>query len=383
MTQSKALTRRPRKSTVSVPDGLLTKVRGLILTAREHVARQVDSTLVALYWDIGRHLRQDVLKEKRAEYGAGVLAALGRRLETEFGRGFSYPNLTRMMRLAEFFPRARIVATLSQQLTWSHFVSLVAIDDQLKRNFYAEMCRVERWSVRTLRQKIQSMLFERTALSRRPAKLAKLELQGLRDEDRLTPDLVFRDPYLLDFLGLKDTYAEKDVEEAILREMEAFILELGVGFAFLERQKRITVDGDDYFLDLLFYHRHLRCLVAIELKLGDFKPADKGQMELYLRWLDRYERRDGEAPPIGLILCAGKKEETVRLLDLETSGIRVASYWTEALPKSELERKLHDAVRLAREHLARRAETGQMLPAGELVRPASPGRGAAQHGAQG
>ena len=195
------------------------------------------------------------------------------------------------------------------------------------------------------------MLFERTALSSKPEVLIRQELVELREEDRLSPDLAFRDPYLLGFLGLKDTYAERDLEAAILREMEAFILELGVGFAFMERQKRITVDGDDYYLDLLFFHRRLRRLVAIELKLGDFRPGDKGQMELYLRWLDKYERREDEEAPIGLILCAGRKQETVRLLDLEASGIRVASYWTEALPREQLERKLHQAVRLARERL--------------------------------
>lgn len=195
------------------------------------------------------------------------------------------------------------------------------------------------------------MLFERTALSRKPEKLAEMELKQLREEDKVTPDLIFRDPYLLDFLGLKDTYAEKDLEAAILREMESFILELGVGFAFLERQKRITVGNADYYLDLLFYHRPLRRLVAIELKLEEFKPADKGQMELYLNWLDRYERREGEEKPIGLILCAGKNQETVELLGMEQSGIQVSSYWTEALPKQQLEQKLHEAVRLARARL--------------------------------
>jgi predicted nuclease of restriction endonuclease-like (RecB) superfamily len=196
------------------------------------------------------------------------------------------------------------------------------------------------------------MLFERTALSRKPAKLAALELKQLREEDKLTPDLVFRDPYLLDFLGLKDTYAEKDLEAAILREIEAFILELGVGFAFVERQKRMQIDHNDHYLDLLFYHRHLRRLVAIDLKLEEFKPGDKGQMELYLRWLDRYERKEGEEKPIGLILCAGKLQETIELLDMEQSGIRVSSYWTDVLPKKELERKLHKAVMLARARLA-------------------------------
>lgn len=202
-----------------------------------------------------------------------------------------------------------------------------------------------------LEKKIGGMLFERTALSKKPAKLAEMELKRLREEDKLTSDLVFRDPYFLDFLGLKNTFAEKDLEAAILREIEAFILELGVGFAFLERQKRVTVDGVDHYLDLLFYHRNLKRLVAVELKLEDFKPADKGQMELYLGWLNRYERKPDEEAPIGLILCAGKRQETIELLNLERSGIKVSSYWTKALPKAEMERKLHDAVRLARARL--------------------------------
>jgi len=256
-----------------------------------------------------------------------------------------------MVRFAEVFPDEAIVSALRRQLVWTHFKKLIYLDDPLKRDFYAEMCRIERWSTRTLDKKVGSMLFERTALSRKPGKLAEMELKQLREEDKLTPDMVFRDPYLLQFLGLKDSYLEKDLEAAILREMESFILELGVGFAFLERQKRITVDGEDYYLDLLFYHRPLRRLIAIELKLGEFKPGDKGQMELYLNWLDRYERKEGEEKPIGLILCAGKRHETVELLGMEQSGIRVSSYWTDALPKKELERKLHEAVRLARARL--------------------------------
>ena len=349
--------RKPTKQTaVAVlparkPTVLLADVRGMILQAREAVARAVDSGMTVLYWNVGRRIRQDILGEKRAEYGGKIVSALGKQLEMEFGRGFSEKSLRHMIRFVEAFPDFQIVSALLRQLSWTHFVSLIYLDNPLKRDFYAEMCRIERWSTRSLEKKIGSMLFERTALSRKPEKLAALELKQLREEDRLTPDLVFRDPYLLDFLGLKDSYAERDLEAAILREMESFILELGVGFAFLERQKRITVDGEDYYLDLLFYHRPLRRLVAIELKLAEFKPGDKGQMELYLRWLDRYERKEGEDKPIGLILCAGKRYETVELLDLEQSGIRVSSYWAEALPRKELERKLHEAVRLARARL--------------------------------
>ena len=236
---------------------------------------------------------------------------------------------------------------------WSHFVELIALDDPLKRDFYAEMCRVERWSVRTLRHKIAHLLYERTAVSKKPDEVIARDIAALRDEDRITPDLVFRDPYFLDFLGLTaGTYSEKDVEAAILRELEAFILELGTDFAFVARQKRISVDSEDYYLDLLFYHRRLRRLVAVELKIEKFEAADKGQMELYLRWLEKYETRPGEEPPLGLILCADKSEEHVELLQLDKSGIRVAQYLTELPPRELLEKTLHDSIRRARERLA-------------------------------
>jgi predicted nuclease of restriction endonuclease-like (RecB) superfamily len=270
---------------------------------------------------VGRRIRQDILKEKRADYGGQIVASLSRQLEAEFGRGFSRRNLFNMVRFAEVFPDFEIVTALRTQLGWTHFRQVIPIDDPLKRHFYAEMCRIERWSTRTLEKKIGSMLYERTALSRKPAKLAELELQQLRDEDKLTPDLVFRDPYILDFLGLKDTYAERDLEAAILREMEAFILELGVGFCFVARQQRMQVDDRDYYLDLLFYHRKLRRLIAIDLKLGKFEAADKGQMELYLGWLKRHACEPDEAEPLGMILCAGKSEEHIALLELQQSGI--------------------------------------------------------------
>jgi predicted nuclease of restriction endonuclease-like (RecB) superfamily len=311
MKRKLALVKSPSSVAQAGGKGLLTEVREMILGAREGVARAVDSALTMLYWHVGRRIRQDILKEQRAGYGERIVSALGRQLAVEFGRGFDEKSLRHMIRFAEVFPAEKIVSALRRQLTWTHFKRLIYLDDPLKRDFYAEMCRMERWSTRTLEKKIGSMLFERTALSRKPGKLIEMELKQLREEDRLSPDLVFRDPYLLGFLGLKDSYVERDLEEAILRDMESFILELGVGFAFLERQKRITLDGVDHYLDLLFYHRHLRRLVAIDLKLEEFKPGDKGQMELYLKWLDRYERKQGEEKPIGLILCAGKRQETV------------------------------------------------------------------------
>jgi predicted nuclease of restriction endonuclease-like (RecB) superfamily len=257
-----------------------------------------------------------------------------------------------MVRFAEVFPDPKIVSTLMTQLGWSHFVEILSFKDDLKRDFYAEMCRIERWSVRTLRQKIDGMLYERTALSKKPDKLIRQELDSLRSEDRLTPDLVFQDPYILDFLGLRDTYSEKDLETALLREIERFLLELGAGFAFVERQKRITLDGDDYYMDLVFFHRRLRRLVVIELKLQDFKPADAGQVELYLRWLDRHERQPGEESPLAIILCAGKKRETVEYLDLGRGGIHVAEYLTELPPREVLRERFHQALATARERLS-------------------------------
>jgi predicted nuclease of restriction endonuclease-like (RecB) superfamily len=294
---------------------------------------------------------------KVAEYGEQIVSAVSRELAAEFGQGFATRNLWHMIRFAEVFPDEGIVNALSTQLGWTHFRHIIALDDPLKRDFYAEMCRIERWSTRTLEKKISGMLFERTALSKKPDKLIREELDDLRAEDKLTPDLVFRDPYFLDFLGLKDRYLEKDIEDAIMREMENFILELGVGFTFVARQKRIQVDNDDYYLDLLFYHRGLRRLVAIDLKLGDFRPADKGQMELYLRWLAKYEQKPDEEAPIGLILCAGKKKETVELLELEKSGIRVASYWTKVLPRELLQKKLHEAIQHARARLVEKEQS--------------------------
>jgi predicted nuclease of restriction endonuclease-like (RecB) superfamily len=335
---------------------LLDDLRSLIRQTREGVAQAVNSALVLLYWQVGQRIRTEILQSRRAAYGEEVVPTLAAQLSQDFGNGFSRPNLFRMVRFAEVFPDHAIVSTLSRQLGWSHFVEMIPLDDNLKRDFYAEMCRVERWSVRTLRQKIGGMLFERTALSRKPAKLAQQELDALREEDKLTPDLVFRDPYLLNFLGLADAYSEKDLETAILRELQQFLLELGDGFAFIDRQKRIVIDGKDFYIDLLFYHRRLRRLVCLELKIGTFEAADKGQMELYLRWLEKYEMQPGEETPIGLILCAGKSAEQVELLQLEKSGIRVASFITDLPPLPLFEKKLHDAVRLARAKLEARPE---------------------------
>jgi len=330
---------------------LLSDIRAMIDSARNHAAHAVNTAQVLLYWNIGRRVRQDVLGNQRAGYGQRVVYTISVDLVREYGQGYTDRALFQMMRFSESFADADVVKHLTSHLRWSHFRLIMYMDDSLKRDFYGEMCRMERWSVRSLRSKIDGMLYERTALSRKPADLMKKELAALREEDRLTPDLVFKDPYFLPFLGLKGGYSEKDLEGAILRELEDFLVELGTDFTFVARQKRIIVGKKDRFLDLLFFHRRLRCLVAVELKLTDFEPSHMGQMEFYLRWLEKYEMCPGERPPIGLILCAGKEHEDVELLRLAKSGIRVAEYLTQLPPRQVLEKKLHDAIELARERL--------------------------------
>jgi len=329
---------------------LLGELRQLIEQARQHVAQTANSALSMLYWRIGRRIGVELLKEERAPYGEEIVSAVSTELTQAYGKGFNTSALTRMIKFAEFFPDAAIVATLSQQLTWSHFVEILPLKQPLEREFYAEMCRIERWSVRTLRERIGSQLYLRTAISKKPEAVLASEISHLRAGGQMTPDMVFRDPYMLDFLGLPDGYSERDLEFAILREMERFLLELGNGFTFIARQKRITVGGDDFYLDLLFYHRYLRRLVAVELKLEKFQPAHTGQMEFYLRWLDEYERAEGENTPIGLILCASSNREQVELMDLDAAGIRVAEYLTHIPDLARLQAELHRAVLLAREH---------------------------------
>lgn len=343
----------PKRKGPVVKRSLLNDISRMIEEARSAVAVTVNAGLTILYWQIGSRIRKDILQEKRAEYGEEILQTLSAKLVPQFGRGFGEKNLRRMVQFAEVFPDEQIVAALLRQLGWTHFTLIIPLKDPLQRDFYAEMCRIEGWSTRTLRKKIDGMLYERTALSKKPEKLVRQELAALRAEDKLTPDMVFKDPYFLDFLGLRGAYSEKDLEAAILREIEHFLLELGAGFAFVERQKRIVIDGDDFYLDLLLYHRKLRRLVLIELKLGKFKAAYKGQMELYLRWLEKYEMEQDEGTPLGLMLCAESGQEQIELLQLDKAGVRVAKYLTELPPRRVLEKQLHKAVAQARERVER------------------------------
>ncbi len=346
----------------SLPDPsnphLVADIRQLMEISRAELAVTVNSTLTLLYWQIGQRVHSEVLQGERAGYGEQIVLTLSRHLETDYGRGFSSKNLRHMLRFAQAFPDADIVSALRRQLSWTHIKALIYIDDPLKREFYVEMCKAEGWSTRTLQDRLDSMLFERTALSRKPDELLTTELAALRTTGQLTPNMVLKDPYVLDFLGLQDRYLEKDLEDAILRELENFLLELGAGFTFVARQKRLQIDNDDFYIDLLLYNRRLKRLVAIELKLGEFKAADKGQMELYLRWLAKHEQEPGEAPPLGIILCSGKKQEQVELLELDQAGIHVAEYLTELPSKALLQQKLHEAITLSRQRLDNRSGEG-------------------------
>ncbi len=337
---------------------LLSDLRTLIQSARQRIATVANSTYTLLCWQLGCRLLRENLQQGRAAYGKQILATVSQELTVEFGAGFSYTALTRMARFAEWMTDDQILASLSQELSWSHFIELLPLKDTLARDFYAEMCRIERWDVRTLRQKIGGMLYQRTALSKKPQAVISAEIAKLRD-GHMTPDIVFRDPYLLDLLGLKGAYSERDLESAILREIEGVLLELGTGFAFVARQKRMSVGKDDFHLDLLFYHRHLRRLIAVELKLESFQPAHVGQMELYLRWLDKYERATGEGAPIGLILCAAADAEQVELLELDAKSIRVGEYLTELPPLPLLRARLHQAIEHARERAVRGLPTAK------------------------
>lgn len=309
----------------------------------------VNAEMVNLYWSIGKIIKAQILKNRKAEYGRSIISDLSIALTTEYGRGYSQANLFNMVRLYDAIEDYEILQTVSVKLSWSHLLKLITIEDTLKREFYMTMCTNERWSVRTLNERINSMLYERTAISRKPEDTIIEDLKLLKENNKMTTDLFFRDPYVLDFLGLQDKYSEKDVENAILIELEKFILEMGRDFAFLGRQVRITIGNKDYYIDLLFYHRKLRRLVLIELKLGEFLPEHKGQVELYLRWLHKNEMNEGEETPIAVILCATKSDEEVELLELDKSGIHVAQYLTQLPPKKLLQEKLHKAIAIAKE----------------------------------
>jgi len=329
-------------------------VKRIIEQGKANVAVAINAEITLVYWRVGKRIKTEVLQNKRADYGKEVVQELSRGLTAVFGRGWSEKQLRHCLRIAEIFPDDEILSALRRELSWTHIKTLIYVEDDLKRMFYIEMCKIENWSTRTLQERIRSMLFERTAISKKPEKTILKELTELKAEKQMSPDLVFRDPYFLDFLGLSDTYTEQDLESAILTELQRFLTEMGTDFAFLARQKRITIDHRDYKIDLLFFHRRLKCLVVIDLKLGEFEAGNKGQMELYLNYLKRFETIEGENSPIGLILCSGKNDEHVDLMQMDKSNIRVADYFTILPPKELLLDKLNRAIEIAKKRLESR-----------------------------
>ncbi len=340
-----------KKQSLSVQSDFVDDIKSLIEESKQQVSVAVNSTITILYWQIGKRINDEVLADKRAEYGKEIISSLSKYLADSYGSGWSEKQLRHCLRFAETIRDENIVSALRRQLSWTHIKSIIYLDDDLKRMFYVEMCKIEKWSTRTLQERINSMLYERTAISKKPEETIKNELLKLSDQSQITPDLVFRDPYFLDFLGLKDTFSEKDLEAAIIAELQRFISELGTDFAFVARQKRLMIDHKDYYIDLLFYHRRLKSLVAIDLKIGEFDAAHKGEMELYLGYLEKYESVEGENPPIGLILCTGKNPEHVELLQLHKSNIKVADYFTILPSKEVLLDRLNRAVAIAKNHI--------------------------------
>ena len=322
---------------------LLQRVATIIENRKARIESHVNVELTLMYWEIGNFINSAILDGKRGSYGKRILATLSPKLIARYGRGFEVTNIYRMMRFADQFDDPEIVATLSPKLSWSHIIELLPLKTQEARLYYAKDVAERKYGVRELRHQISRKAYERR-------EIANAELS----EQSALPFNVFKDPYLLDILGLKENYLEADLEGAILAELEAFILEFGNGFTFVERQKRMTIDGDDIVLDLLFYNRVLTRLVAVELKIGRFKAAFKGQMELYLKWLDMYERKPNEDAPIGIILCATAKRKMVEMLEMDKAGIAVAEYWTTLPPKALFEEKILSILAEAQERLARR-----------------------------
>lgn len=326
-------------------NSLYASVKNLVEKSRAAVAVTVNSALCRLNYSIGQYISQTIGHKSYDHYGKSILATLSQKLTSEYGRGFTYSALTRMVKVANAFDLEMFV-TLSQTLTWSHFIELATIEDATKRLYYQQMSSHNHWSLRELRRRQDAMDYERSLIAAKPEDEI---ISALTDSNPTeNPDVMLKSSYVMDFLGLQGYYSEKDLELAIVSQLEKFILELGNGFAFLERQKRISIDGTDYYIDLLFYHRKLNRLVAIDLKLGKFKPEYKGQMELYLKYLQRYERQPHENAPIGLLLCSEGNTEHVELMMLGEDNIKVAQYLTELPEKKWFVDKLIRSIEIAR-----------------------------------
>ena len=225
---------------------LFSEIRQLIDAAKQRAAVAINAEITLLYWQVGDRIQTEILQRQRAEYGKQIIATLSQKLTQTYGKGWSEKQLRHCLHFAETFPDQQIVSALRRQLSWTHIKTLMYFDDPLKRNFYIEICCLEGWSSRQLQERINSMLFERTAISRKPEETISHDLEQLRKNKQISPDLLLKDPYILDFLDISDRYLEKDLEDAILRDIEKFLLELGAGFTFIARQKRIQIDNDDF-----------------------------------------------------------------------------------------------------------------------------------------
>ena len=332
---------------------LFERVSAIIENRKFRAETAVNSEATLMFWEVGQYVNSVVLDAKRAAYGKQIVATLSPQLQEKYGKSFELTNLRRMMRFAERFPDYEIVAILSPQLSWSHIIELLPLKTNEARMFYAQDVLHRRLKVRELRRQISRKAYERREIA-----------NSSLTEQSTVPFNAFKDPFLLDILNLKDNYLESDLEKAIITDVQKFILEFGRGFAFIESQKHMPIDGDEVVLDLLFYNRILKRLVAVELKIGNFKAAYKSQMELYLAWLDEYEREQGEEAPIGIILCASANRKKVEMLKMDRAGIVVAEYWTELPPKAVFEQKIKEIMEEAQERLERR----KMLPSGDVKR---------------
>lgn len=329
---------------------LMDDLQLIINSAKVRVASVANAELTMMYWHIGKRINSEILGNQRAEYGKQIVSTLSTQLQRLYGnKGFEARSIRRMMQFASRFDDEKIVTTLSRQLSWSHIIEVLPLKDTLQCEFYLTLCASERWGVRKLRKEIDSMLYERTAVATKPDELVKRELADLRDNNVVSPDLVFKSPYFLEFAGLKGMYSEKNLEDSLIVHLEQFMLELGNGFTLVARQKRMIIDGEDFYFDLLFYHRRLHRLIAIDLKLGRFKPQYKGQMELYLRWLEAHEMEPGEESPLGLLLCTEGSKEQIELLQLDKAGIKVAQYMTELPPRELLIQQIRKSLDIAKE----------------------------------
>lgn len=328
---------------------------GIIDDVRGRIATYVNTGVCLTNWYVGKRIKEDVLYNQRADYGKQILKNIAKQLINKYGSGWGYEKLKHCVRSAYLFSEDEIRYATSTQLNWTHLRILMAVSDNLARQFYMEMCNIERWSTRTLEEKIDEQLYERTAISRRPEEVIKQELQKVRETHAVVPDLVFRSSYFLDMLGLPDMFSEEELETAVLNQVEEFMHELGSDFTLVERQKRITVDAVDYKMDLVFFHRTLRRFVVVDLKLGKFKPSYEGQMLLYLRYLNKNERHDWEESPIGIILCSEGNTEHIEYLMLdESSPIKVAQYYTQLPDKKVFAERLQRAIAIAKEYQAKK-----------------------------